>query len=149
MNFLLSLTTFQLGAVGAIVAVVLLVLAAILFGSLDPNPISSPSRTKVRFAVTQAAFNHAVLALLVSLTTLLVGLLLSDSNVGFGSLLFCFVGFAIWLGRETCDLEKRYRWKVTVRPDGSHWNSAELILPLLTNLAIAAGVFLSLILPGT
>ncbi|MBO9398777.1 hypothetical protein J7400_19055 [Shimia sp. R9_2] len=99
---------------------------------------------RFHFETTKAALNHSGIATAINCAALALGFWLSDGEllVKVASLL-CAAGGVFYTGRETCDLDKRYGWKLgPINDDGDQWNSAELILPLLTCAAMAGAVWM-------
>lgn len=99
---------------------------------------------RLRFEVTEAALKHSALAAAINCVALGLGLWLSEGELPVKiAALLCFAGGIWYSGRETGDLEKSYRWKLRpINTKGDQWNSAELLMPLLTCAAMASALFL-------
>ncbi|WP_422049875.1 hypothetical protein [Shimia sp.] len=98
----------------------------------------------MRFDPTEAALKHSCIAGAISFLALALAAWISwGEHPTKVSVLICFAGAVFYTGRELCDLDKRYGWKLgPINDDGDQWNSAELILPLLTCAAMAGAVWM-------
>ncbi len=85
----------------------------------------------MKFEVTKASINHSFVTLLIGIAAFSAYFYLPAQ---IHPILIAALCSLKYIGRELGDLEKRHGWSLLT------WNSAELILPLLSCVALAVAV---------
>lgn len=83
----------------------------------------------MKFEITTAAIKHGIVTALIVATGMCLVALLPIAWIPVVFIMLCSL---FYVGREVRDLQKSHNWNFNT------WNSAEMIVPILTCAAIAA-----------